>query len=264
MKRQLLDNLKNIRGWKTGDRLVVFAVDDYGNVRLDSVAARERLDAAGFDLGNRFDQFDALETRQDLGALFEVLSSVSDMRGRSAVFTPYSLCANPDLEAIRKERDGYQYESLPRTFERLSSTQPAAYEGAWSLWQEGARKGLLKPQFHGREHFNVELLERKLKANDKALMVNLENKSLVALGGEPSMPGVGFTQAFGLWERSEIARHRDIIESGLSLFEEVFGCASRTFTPPAQQLHPELYPFVESLGVQAIDKPLRCTRRLDK
>ena len=50
----------------------------------------------------------------------------------------------------------------------------------------------------------------------------------------------------------------------MSHFEKVFGFAPRTFTPPSQQLHPELYPFVESLGVQGIDKPLRCTRRLDK
>ena len=264
MKRQLLDNLKNILGWKTNDKLIVFAVDDYGNVRLDSAAARESLEAAGLDLSNRFDQVDALETRQDLEALFEVLSSVSDRRGRSAVFTPYSLCANPDFEAIRKRCDSYRYESLPRTFERLSNSQPGACENAWALWQEGLRNGLLQPQFHGREHLNLEFLERKLKANDKALMVNLENNSLAALEGEPSMPGVGFTEAFGLWERSEIARHRVILESGLSLFEEVFGFASRTFTPPAQELHPELYPFVESLGVQAIDKPLRYTRRLDK
>ena len=56
------------------------------------------------------------------------------------------------------------------------------------------RNGLLQPQFHGREHLNVELLERKLRVGDKALIANLENRSMAALTGEPSMPGVGFTQ----------------------------------------------------------------------
>ncbi len=264
MKRLLLDNLKNIPGWRTSEKLVVFAVDDYGNVRLDSAMARDRMSEAGLDMSRRFDQYDALETRQDLEALFEVLSSVTDSRGRTAVFTPYTLCANPDFEALSAARQAYCYENLPQTFARLAETQPGAYDGAWALWQEGMRLGLLKPQFHGREHLNVELFERKLKAADHALRINIENRSMAALGDEPSMPGVSFTQAFGLWDRSEVHRHREIIEDGLKLFEKVFGFASSTFTPPAQQLHPDLYIFVESLGVEAIDKPLHCVRRLHK
>ena len=94
--------------------------------------------------------------------------------------------------------------------------------------------------------------------------MNLENRSLVALNGDPSMPGVGFTHAFGTWDVAETSRHREIIKSGLSLFEQVFGFAAKTFTPPAQKLHPNLDTFVESLGVLAIDKPMRCVRRLDK
>ncbi|MFO7901561.1 MAG: hypothetical protein R6U98_02780, partial [Pirellulaceae bacterium] len=167
-------------------------------------------------------------------------------------------------EAMAQGDQGYQYESLTRTFKRLAADQPAAYEGAWALWQEAIRGGLLKPQFHGREHLNVEVLERKLKAGDRALKINIENRSMAGLGDESSLPGVGFTHGFGLWERSETARHREIISDGLKLFEQVFGFRSKTFTPPAQKLHPELHPFVESQGVCAIDKPLHCVRRLDR
>jgi hypothetical protein len=67
-----------------------------------------------------------------------------------------------------------------------------------------------------------------------------------------------------LWDRSELARHKEIIADGLQLFKRVFGFHSKTFTPPAHQLHPELYPYIETLGVRAIDKPLRCVRRLDQ
>ena len=97
MKRRLLDNLKNIPGWHTAEKLVVFSVDDYGNVRLDSKAARDRMAASGVELLGRFDHLDALETRQDLEALLEALSSVTDSHGRHAVFTPYALSANPDF-----------------------------------------------------------------------------------------------------------------------------------------------------------------------
>ena len=264
MRRWLFDNLKNLPGWHTRDKLVVFAVDDYGNVRLDSTTAHGKLSAAGLDMSSRFDNFDALETRQDLEALFEVLGSVSDSRGQPAVFSPYVLCANPDFEAMRNGKQSYCYEPLPRTFSRLACIQPAAYDGAWALWEEGVQQGLLRPQFHGREHLNIEFLERKMRASDKELLINLENFSLAALSEESSMPGVAFTHAFGIWNRSEVDRHREIIVDGLRLFEQMFGFASTTFTPPAQKIHPDLYPLLDSLGVQGIFKPRWCSRRIDR
>ena len=263
MKRLLLDNLKNIPGWRTAEKLVVLAVDDYGNVRQDSAASKQRMTDAGLEMSNRFDGFDAVETSHDLEALFDVLSSVSDCQGRPAVLTAYTLCANLDFDSIDTETAEYRYEPLPQTFSRLEEAQGQAYKGAWQLWRDGISTGLLRPQFHGREHLNVELLERKLRAGDKSLTINLANRSLAALKGDSTMPGVGFTHAFGLWERAELDRHKEIIADGLDLFERIFGFRSQTFTPPAQRLHPELFPYVEALGVRAIDKPLHCVRRLD-
>ena len=219
---------------------------------------------AGLEMQNRFDKYDAVENRADLESLFDVLNSVADGLGRPAVLTPYTLCANPDFDRISKEKGEYRYETLPQTYSRLEDAQGHDYRGAWDLWQEGIRLGLLKPQFHGREHINVEYFERRMRARDEALAINLENQSLTAMGNEPSMPGVGFTEAFGFWDRSELSRHKEIIADGLELFERVFGFQSETFTPPAQKLHPELYQFVESRGVRAIDKPFHCVRRLQK
>ena len=201
---------------------------------------------------------------EDLEALFEVLSSVVDGQGRPAVFTPYAVCANPDFDAINTDDATYLYESMPQTFARLEDDQGQAYRGAWDLWREGIRLGLLNPQFHGREHLNVDLLEQKLRNRDKALCINLENRSLTALSNEPTLPGVGFTHAFGVWDRSALPGHKEIIADGLQLFESVFGFPSKTFTPPAQKLHPDLYTYVETCGVRGIDKPLICLRRLDK
>lgn len=258
------NNLKNIPGWRTKEKLIVIAVDDYGNVRLDSAQARESLASSGVAMPERFDRLDALETRDDLECLFDTLSSVTDGTGRPAVLTPYTLCANPDFEALTRSSGSYSYETLTDTFERLSATQAKAYDGTWNMWQEGIKSRLLKPQFHGREHLNVELIERKLRNKDHIVRLNIQNRSMVAVGAEASMPGVVFTHAFGLWDRSEIRRHREIIEDGLRLFESIFGVRSTSFTPPAQKLHPELFGFVEARHVRSIDKPRNCVRRLDR
>ncbi len=259
-KRNVLDYAKNIRGWKTPRRIICFAVDDYGTVRTASTQAWEQLDAAGLDVSSQMDRFDAVETRDDLVALFEVLASVQDARGQSAVFTAYALSANPDFEQIRADGECYRSETVPRTFERLATDQPAAYEGTWSLWQEGMAEGLIRPQFHGREHFNIELLEKKLASKSPDLLANLECSSMAGLGSEPTMPGISFTQAFGLHNKESLPAHRQTLEEGLNLFEQVWGFRSETFTPPAQKLHPSLYAVAEAGGVLSIDKPLRCAR----
>jgi len=260
VKHTLFDNLKNLRGWRAPPKLVAFAVDDYCNVRVASRAALDALRQGGLDLSGQFDHLDTVETRQDLEALFETLDSVRDGQGRPAMFTAYALSANPDFARIRSYWKRYDYEPVTETFGRLAAEQPAAYDGAWALWREGIQRGLLRPQFHGREHLNVEMLERKLRAGSPDLKFNLENESLAGISDEPSMPGVGFTHAFGLYERVELARHREILKDGLDLFERVWGFRSTTFTPPAQRLHPALYEVAEVGGIVSIDKPLRCTR----
>ena len=261
-KRTIIDHLKNIRGWKTRRNLVAFAVDDYGSMRTASREAWKHLDSAGLNVSNQMDRFDALETREDLGALFEVLESVRDVNGRAPVFTAYALSANPDCERMRCDEGSYCSETTSRTFQRLAAEQPAAYEGAWSLWQEGMAKGLIRPQFHGREHVNVEMLEMKLAARAPDLLANLQCASMAGLVPEPSLPGVGFTHAFGLHLKESLPAHRQILEDGLNQFEQVWGFRSDTFTPPAQKLHPSLYPVAEAGGVVSIDKPLRCARAM--
>jgi hypothetical protein len=259
-----LKALKNFPGWRTRRKLVVFNVDDYGNIRLASRAAGARLVQAGVALTGRFDQLDTLETRADLEALLEVLDSVRDSTGRAAVFTPYTLSANPDFVALRADPDNWQAEALPDSFARLAAEDPQAYEGAWSLWREGVDRGLLQPEFHGREHLNLRLLMRKLGRRDADVMANLQADSMVGLKNDPNLPGVGFTHAFGLADRSDLAQHREIIADGIARFTHIFGRQATCFTPPAQRLHPEVQSFVAAQGIRAIDCPMHAVQQIDR
>jgi hypothetical protein len=66
----IISNLKNSIGSKTKRKIIVFSVDDYGNVRLNSAEARKNMDAAGMKTYSRFDALDTLETTQDLHQIF--------------------------------------------------------------------------------------------------------------------------------------------------------------------------------------------------
>jgi len=201
---------------------------------------------------------DALETPEELFKLYEVLQSVTDSKGRPACFTANTIVANPDFERIRESNyKNYYYEPFTKTYLRTKKT-----ENSFAAFQEGMAHRLFQPQLHGREHVNIELFERKLRRRDPALAANLEQQCLAGLEDESDMPGVGFTHAFGLYRAESIEQHREILAEGLDLFEKVWGFRSRTFTPPAQRLHPSLFADAVRGGVRAIDKPLHCIRRL--
>lgn len=256
LKQTVLNHVKNISGWRTKRKLVVISVDDYGNVRLDSKEARERMDKAGLKIHSRFDAFDTLETREDLEALYEVLTSVKDKNGRHAVFTPFALPCNINFEAMATEGyERYIYELLPQTYEKLSAIHPEAYIGAWDLWQLGIQEGLMAPQFHGREHFNLHYFEQLLRKKNPLLLESLKNRSLVALP-ESTFSSVGWTAAFSFWSHEELPLHQIILEEGTNAFKEVYGYAPSVFTPPAQQFHPSHYPLLKSLNFLGIDRPL--------
>lgn len=255
MKQTILNNLKNIYGWKTKRKIVVFSVDDYGNVRLNSRKARKNLDQAGLKVLNRFDAYDTLETREDLEALYEVLSSVKDKNRNPAVFTPFAIPCNINFEAMAIENnERYIYELLPDTFAKLSAKDPGAYEGAWDLWKEGIEKGLIHPQFHGREHINLKVFEEKLKEKDNEVLVNLQNRSYTSVSST-GYSTIGYTAAFAFENKNDLPSLQIILEDGIKQFTRVFGYKSDVFTPPAQQFPLQLIPLLHKYDIRAVDKP---------
>lgn len=195
------NNLKNINGWKTKRRLMAFSVDDYGNIRIANFKARENLLNKGVKLDNRFDHFDAFDTREDYEMLFDILGSVKDKKGNPAIFTQYSLPCNTDYQKTI-ESDCFIPENLDVTYKRLGS-QDRAYDKAYELLLEGIQHKLIKPQFHGREHLNVNLFNALLKDKTPHLLANIECHSLAGVPNHPSYPKVGFNQAFAFGRREK-------------------------------------------------------------
>lgn len=250
-KRKALINLKNIPGWRTKRKIVVFSVDDYGNIRMASQQAKQNLEKAGLNVNqNRFDQYDCLEDKEDLTQLFETLSSVKDQNGHSAVFTAFSLPANIDFEKIKQSGyKSYHYELLPETFKRLPG-----YEGTWELWQEGISKKLLFPQSHGREHLNLSLFTKRLKDKDSEVLTCLENESYAALTLNKNE--VSYTGAFAFNKLEENQKLIKIAKDGLVQFEKVFGFKARHFTAPGVLAHHSLEEALASEGIEFIDVPI--------
>jgi len=252
VRNQLLQNIKNIPGWTTKRKIVIFSVDDYGNIRMASKKARDNLKNKGLLVDkNRFDTYDSLETAEDLESLFNVLTSVKDINNRSAVFTAFSMSANINFSKIIENNfDTYYYEKLTDTFNNLPD-----HFGTWNMWQEGMRDKIFIPQFHGREHLNLKFFNRFLNEKNKELLACIQNGSYGGFSVNP-FKSISYTAAFDFENREEIEGHKEIILDGLNLFEDVFGFRAMHFNAPGAHEHHSLENFLDLNGIKFIDTDL--------
>ena len=249
IKQTVAVNIKNIVGWKTKRKIVVFSVDDYGNVRLDSKQARDNMFAKGLKPTSRFDVFDTLETTEDLDALYHTLTSVKDKNDNPAAFTAFAMSANIDFEKMMESGyTTYCYEVLPVTFKKLKG-----YENTWQLWQEGIEKKLVVPQFHGREHLNIKALMEALKREDKDTLNCFENRSYAAIA-DTGYATISFTAALDFFEFDENKTLKEIVADGLNLFEKVYGYRAKNFTPCGSNGYSDtIDPVLAAGGIKYID-----------
>ncbi len=242
-------NIKNVIGWKTRRKIVVFSVDDYGNVRLHSKAARDKMFAAGLKPIVRYDVYDALETADDLTALYDTLSAVKDKNGQHAVFTAFTICANIDFEKMMDTGySNYYYEELPVTFSKLQG-----YGNVWPLWKEGIQKRLLLPQFHGREHLNIKILMDNLHKKNNDFFISLSNRSYAAIGN--LLPAeMDYTAAFDFQDAAENSNLKTVAAEGLDIFKKLFGYTATHFNPCGSFGYSHvLEPVLKNGGIKFID-----------
>jgi len=232
INKAIIKNLSNLLGWSTKRHLIIFESDDWGSIRMPSQKVFDNLSKAGIDLtsdeGFRYNKNDSLANPYDLASLFEVLNSVKDSTHRSAVVTPVSVVANPDFKLI-KESDfkEYFYEPFTETLKRYPGC-----ENSFDLWQEGIKNRLFVPQFHGREHLNVKVWMRALSSRHEKTMLAFDNEMWgISTFDDPSIR-TEFQAAFDFLDPSDVTYHKEVISSGLMLFEKLFGYRASCFVPP--------------------------------
>jgi len=238
----------NIRGPGSKRKLIVFESDDWGSIRTPSAMVLETLKQKGIPIDKTPYMFDSIESNEDISALANTLNSFKDISGNMPVFTLYNIVANPDFKRIRESSfTKYYSESFIQTYNTYSGR-----ESSYRLLQEGVRKGVFKPQFHGREHLNV---RRWMKALQNQMP---ETSYLFDLGmyGLPAKLSKEnrrcFQRAFDLDHENEKVEKCKILSEGLDMFEKLWGYKSKTFVPPNYFWFDELEQCAKLKGVDAI------------
>lgn len=238
--------LKNIPGYKTNRKLLAFAVDDYGNLRVRDRETQKKLSEFGMPSTSVFDRLDSLETENDLAALFDVLSKFRDKNNNPACFSAYALCCNPNYEEMANQNfTSYISELLTDTFKKVPQGSQA-----WEAWQYGMKSKMLVPAFHGREHLNVRLVSDALKSNDSRIRFAFANGTFSNIEGK-NFPS--YYAAFDQVDSSDTTLHKEIIVDGLQKFEQVFGFKAINFNAPGGRESHDLHQTLLDNGIQFID-----------
>ncbi|MGM1051155.1 MAG: hypothetical protein ACQEXO_02005 [Pseudomonadota bacterium] len=225
LKSHLLITATNLRGWRTRRKLVVIESDDWGAIRMPSRQAYENLLDAGIRVDrSHYDRLDCLENRQDLEALFNVLGKHRDGKGRPAIFTFNTVMGNPDFAAIEADDfERFQHQPFRESYR--------AYHGddLWPLWQQGMEGGLIRPQFHAREHLNSTLWMEDLRACHAETRLAFSHGFYGLKTRTGARPQGNYLAAYWPGSPQQFQSIRDITLDGLSQFKELFGFASATF-----------------------------------
>ena len=243
-KSKIKGNILNAKGWKTDRKLLVIESDDWGSIRMPSKKVYTAFKKKGFGVEySLYNRLDSLASEEDLTALFNLLQSFQDSKGKPLVITANAVVANPDFKKIKMRNfQEYAYEPFTETLKKYPS-----HANAFDLWKAGMEKKIFIPQFHAREHLNIALWMQALKANDKKVRFTFDHNTTYSGKSDYS-----FMDAFDFERIEELESLKLIVKEGLDLFEKLFGFRSRSFIAPCYIWHPELEATLKKCGVEYI------------
>ena len=239
----------NFFGKQIPSKVVVLESDDWGTIRMSSQEAFKNLLKNGYPVDQcPYNTNDALESNRDLEMLFEVLDSVKGSDGKPVILTANNIVANPDFQKI--EDSGfleYHFEPFTETLKRYP-----AHDKVMELYRQGIQDGVVKPQFHGREHLNVirwmNVLKRDSNAEKDAFDLGIFSPKISQTIGYSNE----YMDALDFQNRNELDFQKIAIEEGLKLFQEIWGFSPKSFIAPCYIWHKDLEETLAKYGVQYI------------
>lgn len=226
---QIKHHALSIPGFRTKKKLVIIESDDWGAQRIPNKNVRDILIEKGLiSSKNKFNYLDTLESKDDLTSLYDLLQNFKDKNGNSPILTANFLTANPDFNKI-KESDYTQYfcESIVQTYIKTS----ADGSNMLDLIKVGIDLNLIRPQFHGREHVNVNLWMNQLRKKD-SVSFNSFDLGVYCLDDLGIGKRSNLMASFDLQKEDELAIINKIFVDGFNEFERIFGFKSKSFIAP--------------------------------
>lgn len=249
LKQILIRHLINIPGFRTNRKILIIESDDWGSIRIPSNKVYNKLlESSLVSPNDPFSRFDNLENEQDLLHLFDVLTSVKDKNDRNAVITANFVTTNPDFNKIRNDAfAGYHYEPISDTYKNYYSQN-----NLLETIRQGIVSGIFIPQFHGREHLNVQqwmaLLQKKNDAFIKAFSYRVFAINIL----ENSTRRNNLMATLDFKTSKDRVEINESLKEGYNLFKNQWEYESTSFIAPCYVWDDSIEKTLSEIGVKCL------------
>lgn len=225
----------NLLGLFLSDKIVIIESDDWGSIRIPSLSTRDKLISLGYPLHEEmFTMKDGLEKDEDIKLLKEVLCSHKDIFGNNPILTMNMVMFNPNFKEIKKNNfKKYISESIEKTYLEFENSSNVI-----NLIKSGYNDKVFMPQFHGREHVNVDLWMEKLQTKkDLFGFKEAFNLNVFGLTRKATFKNEPHIQA--TYDTNNTKFVNSSINDGVKEFRRIFGFVPETFIPNNYVWNPE-------------------------
>jgi hypothetical protein len=259
-KSSISKHITNIPGWRTNRKLLVIESDDWGSIRMPSREVYYKLLKKGIRVDKcPYNLYDSLASEEDLQAIFDVLKSLKDKNGNHPVITANTIGANPDFEKIKaSDFREYHYEAFTETLKKYP-----AHHNSFDIWKQGMKEKIFRPQFHGREHLNVNRWLKYLQNGSEETRIAFDHAMFGISTNITTEKRKSYLAALDFEDYSELDGQKIMLTDGLNLFEKIFEFQSESYIATNYIWHPAIEPvlaekgvrYLQGSGAQGIPKP---------
>ena len=240
---------RNIQGYHTDRKIVVIESDDWGSIKMPTTKhyayLKKRYPRIESD---PYSKFDSLEKPEELLDLFDVLKNYKDINGNHPKFTANAVIANPDFDKIKASGfKNYYHETVDKSFNKMSNSASSL-----DLWMEGFNNGLFIPQYHGREHLNVDRWILDLAENNIPHIREAFELGMTPFSFLPSYMKHNYMEGLDFFTDVEMLNKEHMIRDGFSIFNNLTGIKSKSFIANCYIWHPSIEETLDELGVKYI------------
>lgn len=229
MLEKIKKNLINVPGKRLDKKYLVLESDDWGTIRTPGRETFDKLVARKLVSQNDpFSRYDCLESEADASALFDVLSAHKDINSHPAVITANTVVCNPDFNKIKESGyTQYFYEPFTETFKKYPG-----HDNAFSTLLQGITNGIYMPQFHAREHLNVQMWLNLLKNSNKDFLYAFGLECFSIDYKDTSNRRNNIMAAYDYDTQEGLEFIKKSIAEGLKIFDDIFNIKSVSAIAP--------------------------------
>ncbi len=246
--------LSLIKSKKLNEKLIVIESDDWGSERIPNIKTREDLRSFGINIdSNPHLKYDTLERLEDLEIFETAIKDIYEKYGKKIKITTNFNVVNPDYDKIAASGyTNYFYQPFKENYFQRDKNH-----AVWMKIQEMIKNQIFQPQYHGREHVNVNLWLSELRDGNPFYQKAFESGCFAI---DSPVKNKNQKNVLASLEYNSVEDQNFIkgsIIDGLNIFEDIFDFRSKTIVPTRHVWHTDQESIFKEGGITHIQTSLK-------